>query len=163
MNAGKQFEQDFKNSIPTNTYYYRLRDGTAGWGEQEKTRFQAKNICDAILYRYPHMHLLELKSTKGKSIPLSRLTQYKDMVKAQSKGLFVGFIFNMRDVNETYYVLIDDITHFMQSESRKSLPIDFMREHGIIIGQELKRTRWRYNVAEWLDRLENKRCTNQAK
>lgn len=156
MNAGKAFEQDFKNSIPSDTYYYRLRDGTANFAGKgnDNVRFQQKNICDAILYRYPHMHLIELKSTTGKSIPLSRLTQYKDMIKAHSKGLFVGFIFNMRGAEETYYMLIDDITRFIQYESRKSIPIAYMQEHGLRIEQQLKRTRYAYNVSEWLDKLE---------
>ena len=31
MNEGKKFEQDFRNSMPEDVFYYRLRDGTAAW------------------------------------------------------------------------------------------------------------------------------------
>lgn len=33
-NAGKEFEKDWKNSIPLNIFYYRFRDGTASHKEE---------------------------------------------------------------------------------------------------------------------------------
>ena len=99
-NPGKQFEADFKGSIPTYAWLYRFKDGTASWGsddtvdvdklnneldgtgikftkeqlikmgvmQETKTRFQASNICDFQLYNFPTLYLLELKSTKQKSL-----------------------------------------------------------------------------------------------
>ena len=44
MNSGKRFENNFKNSVPENVFYYRFRDGTSSWSKEENslTRFQAK-------------------------------------------------------------------------------------------------------------------------
>ena len=152
MNAGKIFEQSFKNSVPDDIFYYRLRDGTASWGEQENTRFQQTNICDCILYKKPNMFMLELKSHKGKSIPFGNIksNQLEGLCSAQEYGIKAGFIFNMRDVEETYYVSAIDVWNYMSATDRKSIPINYMREQGIQINQELKRVRYRYDIDKFV-------------
>ena len=84
MNSGKQFEADFKASVPNNAYYYRLRDGTSSWDKGENTRFQMTNDYDNLIFYNGTLYLLELKNTKGKSIPF---TNFKDK---QFEGLLKG-------------------------------------------------------------------------
>jgi penicillin-binding protein-related factor A (putative recombinase) len=39
----------------------------------------------------------------------------------------------MRDYNEVYLLHWEDIDNFIRDNKRKSLPIDFLREYGIMI------------------------------
>ncbi len=43
-NIGKQFEQEFKASVPPDYYLYRLKDDTSGF-------YGVSNPCDYILFR----------------------------------------------------------------------------------------------------------------
>ncbi|HYE12215.1 MAG TPA: Holliday junction resolvase RecU [Patescibacteria group bacterium] len=163
MNSGKLFERDFKDSIPKELFFYRLRDGTASFGgSSDNVRFQASNICDCVLFdnrtQNRKLLLLELKSHKGKSIPLSciRPNQMIELAKANMcKGVYPGIIFNFRDAAETYFVMIDEIASFTALTERKSIPINWIREKGIHIPQQLKKVRYRYDIETFLERLES--------
>ena len=124
--AGKDFEQDFIKSVPESIYHYRFKDGTAAWGEGEKTRFQHQNVCDFLLFD-GRMFLLELKSHKGKSIPFSciRENQLNELSIAENfSGIIPGMIFNFRDINKTYFVHIRHVYYYYYHADRKSFPLD---------------------------------------
>lgn len=73
MNTGKQFEADFKASVPSDAWCYRLKDSAATYyGGNENLSFSIDNICDFLVYRYPMNHLFELKTIETPSIPLER-------------------------------------------------------------------------------------------
>jgi recombination protein U len=150
VNAGKIFEQSWKNSMPENVFYYRFRDGTASWGgESENIRFQANNIADCLMYLKPTLWLVDLKSHKGKSIPFNcfRDNQVKELSKAMMhEGIKAGFIVNFRDVEETYFVKANDVEYYIAHSERKSIPLDWCRENGIRIGQRLLKVHYRYDV-----------------
>jgi len=162
QNPGKRFEEDFKNSVPDEVFYYRFRDGTANWGGQqnENTRFQAKNICDCMLNHHVYgLHFLELKSHLGKSFPFSAFGSEKRM-KLQIKDLTAaasytrqraGYIFNMRDLCETWYLSVKAVSDFIDAGTRKSIPLDYMRSHGVRVCSQLKRVRYRYDVMKFLE------------
>lgn len=155
MNAGKSFEQDFIKSVPDTVYHYRFKDGTAAWGEQERTRFQHSNICDFLLFD-GRLLLLELKSHKGKSIPFSciRENQLKELSMADNfSGIIPGIVFNFRDVSKTYFVPIRHVYYYIAHADRKSIPLNWVQENGIEIRQELKRVRYRYYIAEFLQEI----------
>lgn len=157
MNAGKSFEQDFIKSVPDTIYHYRFKDGTAGFaGEKnENVRFQAQNICDFLLFD-GRLILLELKSHKGKSIPFSciRENQLKELSMADNfSGIVPGIVFNFRDINKTYYVLIRHVYYYITHADRKSIPLDWVQENGIEIRQELKKVHYRYYVKEFLQEI----------
>ena len=63
-NLGKVFEAEIKASIPSGFYVERYKDDTSGF-------HGVSNPADFRLYRYPFTFLLELKTHKGKSIPLA--------------------------------------------------------------------------------------------
>ncbi|SCB92219.1 recombination protein U [Priestia flexa] len=99
-NPGKAFEKDFYDSIPENVFAYRMKDDSLGFAN-------VKNPCDFILYKIPNLYLLELKSHKGKSIPFGalQLNQVESLYQYSTiDGVKAGFVFNFRDVNETYFV-----------------------------------------------------------
>lgn len=148
---GKLFEAEIKASFPTDFYVERYKDDTAGF-------YGVSNPADYRLYKYPFTFLLELKTHKGKSIPFSKLrdNQVQGMYRAsQYKGIFGGFIFNFRDLEETYYIPVDQVIFYMDyqgKQGRKSFPVEWVREAGTLIPQTKKRVRYSYDLRSWLDR-----------
>jgi recombination protein U len=155
MNEGKKFEQDIKDSVPEEVFYYRLKDGTASWGGEE-TRFQSQNACDCIMFYNSHMYMLELKSHKGKSLPFSciRDNQLSELVQATQKGVKAGFIVNLRDVEKTYYVDAVTMQELINTSERKSIPLEFFETQCIKVFGEKKRTRWRYDILNLFYKIE---------
>lgn len=146
--AGKVFEQEVKASIPPDFYTERYKDDTAGF-------YGVSNPADYRLYKYPYTFLLELKTHKGKSLPLAKIreNQIKGMYKAsQYKGIYAGFLINFRELEETYYIPVMAVVEFINSNVRKSIPVEWCRENGVRIEQKKKRTRYTYDLSSWLGR-----------
>ena len=149
MDAGKKFEKQFRGCIPSTVYYYRLKDDTSGFAG-------INNPCDYFVYSYPHLYLFELKTHKGKSIPFSALTQGQIMGLYEAKktnGIKAGFIFNFRDIAETYYVDINDFMDFYNTTDRKSVPVSFCKEKGVVVEQTLIRVNYEYNIDKLLKEI----------
>lgn len=84
MNTGKQFEADFKASIPSDAWCYRLKDSAATYyGGNENLSFSIDNICDFLVYRYPMNHLFELKTIETPYIPLEKIFGKYDKAKCK--------------------------------------------------------------------------------
>lgn len=84
MNTGKQFEADFKASVPSDAWCYRLKDSAATYyGGNENLSFSIDNICDFLVYRYPMNHLFELKTIETPSIPLEKVFGKYDKAKCK--------------------------------------------------------------------------------
>ena len=145
-NEGKKFEEDFKKSVPDDVYFLRLQDA-GGWSNADNTRFTVSNICDAIMFKVPFLHMVELKSHKGKSIPFSCIRE-KQLLKLAEADMYSGvvawFIFNFRSVESTYAVRASKLIIFKETTERKSIPLDFCAANGIYIPAAKKRTRWTY-------------------
>lgn len=148
-NIGKIFEEEIKASIPPAVFIERYKDDTAGF-------YGVSNPADYRLYKYPYTYLWELKSHKGKSLPLTniRYNQLFGLAKAvQYIGVHGGYIINFRDLQETYYISVQRLTGFVadNSRKRKSIPVDWCRDNGIKIEQEKKRVRYSYNIAKLME------------
>ena len=146
MNNGKRFEQDFKNSVPKSVYYYRFRDGTSAWGNQDNTRFQATNLCDCLLYSNTGLYLLELKSYKGMSLPFNaiRKNQIEGLLHASQFGIDAGFVIKLN--GETYYIDVESVDQFIKTSERKSIPLKFLQENGIFIPRTKLKVNYRYDI-----------------
>jgi recombination protein U len=144
MNAGKQFENDFKASILDDQFFLRLPDG-GGWSNAENTRFTPSNLCDCILFTGKILYLLELKSHKGKSIPASALKQVEPLASINTLRTIPAFLCNFRDVGETWLVGAETVR--AELETRKSLSIQTCREYGLHIPQKKLRVHWRYDLS----------------
>lgn len=143
---GKIFEDEIKASFPPEFYVERYKDDTAGF-------YGVSNPADYRLYKYPYTFLLELKTHKGKSLPIDKIrpNQIQGMARAVLyKGLYGGFIINFRDLEETYYITVQDMIRYINSTERKSIPVEWCRENGVRIEQEKKRVRYSYNLRSWL-------------
>jgi recombination protein U len=148
---GKIFEAEIKSSFPSDFFIERYKDDTAGF-------YGVSNPADFRLYKYPLTFLLELKTHKGKSIPLAKIrdNQVQGMHKAvQHKGVYGGFILNYRELEETYYISVQLVVEFINAGERKSIPVSWCRENGIRVAQTKKRVRYSYDIASLLGRYFN--------
>ncbi len=152
-NEGKRFEEDFRRSTPPGVFVHRVKDA----GSSGQHLFGVRNICDYILYRQPWLYLFELKSHKGKSIPFGKLTEDQIgglcEVATRKAGVVAGFIFNFRELAETYFVPAWRVSEFIYGGKRKSFPVEWCREVGKRVEQRLVRTRHRYDVDKLLREL----------
>ena len=89
MNAGKQFEKDFKASVLDDQFYLRLNDA-GGWSKSSDLRFTPSQLCDCLLFTRGTLYLLELKSHTGKSIPAYCLGQAEKLSRKIRKFTFTG-------------------------------------------------------------------------
>lgn len=87
---GKQFEKDFKDSIPDRCDVTRLIDA-GGWSRGSDLRFTPKNPCDMIIFSHTSanimMYKLELKSTLGKSLPFGNIKAKKPVDDGYERAL----------------------------------------------------------------------------
>ena len=157
-NPGKKFEEDFIASVPETCDITRLKDA-GGWGNATNMRFTIDNPCDFVIYssQTKECYKLELKSFKGKSLPygniktdpIKRLKFLKDLADSERKGVAAAFVCNFRDLAKTFIVSAIDVKDFVQHQDRKSIPLDWFEDHGTLVQQTIKRTRYSYNL-EWL-------------
>lgn len=166
IKPGKQFELDFKNSIPINVWFYRFKDAPndprdyqaeADSNKHFKKVFTQRNICDCAMFANGLFFLLELKSLKGKSYSFTntRDKQELDLSAAATFGINAGLIINFRDVNETFYIDIRHYKKLKDTSCRKSIPIDVMRTECIIITQNQPRTHWKYDISGFIYNYKN--------
>ena len=152
QNAGKLFENDFKQSVPDTCWIYRLRDNASSFANGDKTRFTSSNICDFIMLddKSKNLFLLECKSTKSTSFPLSMLreNQFKGLLDASNHNLIAGLLLNFRnDSNDTFFISIFRFNDLIKTLNKKSFNIKDLKENKAIqIECQKKRTRYRYNI-----------------
>lgn len=145
-NNGHIFEQEFKASSPEGVYIKKLK--VSGMNYKGNG-----NEGDFLVYQYPNLFIFELKSHKGKSIPFNKLrdVQIKGLNSLSTlQGVKTGFIFNFRDLEETYFIFTEDIVNFMVDSDRKSFPIEWVAEIGIPLEHKKARTRYKYNILKLL-------------
>lgn len=148
MNVGKKFEADIVKSIPEECYIRRLRDIIM--------YKRVTNEADFLFYDFPRLYLLELKTTKEKSLPFSNIDeeQLKKLnVFRNTYGVIAGFMINYRAVNETYYVPVGLVYDYFYKAERRSIPIDWCKDKGVQIEQKLKRTRYSYNIRKFMEEM----------
>lgn len=154
MNSGKRFEQNWKKSIPKDIFYYRFRDGSSSWGGNDKVRFQQTNICDCLMFDGDYLYLLELKSTKGKSLPFDNIKKHQiDDLLWVSKyaNTICGLVIEFSELEECYFIEISHFKTFYDSTDRKSIPIDYLRGKGMKIGVEKKKINSKFNVGKFIN------------
>jgi len=154
MNQGKQFEQDFKKSIPADTYYLRLHDSSIGFDIENSTqRFALKSPFDCILYRQGRLYCLELKSTLFSAIshagsnPIIKEHQVQELIKAAGYGAIAGFILNFRKTEHTYFLPIAQFEFLRQTLKKKSINEKDLQDYAVLIPQRKLRVNYRYDLS----------------
>lgn len=152
QNAGKLFEADIKASIPAHCWYYRLRDNASSFAGGKNTRFASSNICDCLIFDDNSMtlFLIECKSTKGTSVPLSmiRENQIRGLLDASQHRLVAGLLVNYRNENnDTFFIKIKDFVDMVDGLNKKSFNSkDLIENGGFKVESNKKRTRYTYNL-----------------
>lgn len=159
-NLGKIFEQNFRKSLPISDkiYYYRLKDSASSYyGGNDMLRFSQNNIADAFMFYvgdiFSYLFILEFKSHKGKSLPLTciRDNQLKEMTLASKKvGVRPILIVFFSDIEKCYALNIEDVSDFIKSCNRKSIPIEYFENNAKEIETIKLRSNYKYNVEKWL-------------
>lgn len=156
INSGKRFEQNWKKSIPKDIFYYRFRDGSSSWGGNDKVRFQQSNICDCLMFDGDYLYLLELKSTKGKSLPFNNIKKHQidDLLWASEyANTICGLVIEFSELIECYFIEINKLKEFYDKTSRKSIPIDYLRENGTKIEIKRLKVNNRFNISKFIEEV----------
>ena len=121
LNKGKKFETRVKidfEKIP-DVSIDRIYDTQSGY----KT---ISNISDYIVYKYPNIFYIEVKSHKGNTFPLSCLTQYDKLIRKKNiKGVRAGVILWMIDHEKIIYIPISTFEKLI-IDGKKSFNIKMM-------------------------------------
>lgn len=169
MNHGKRFEQDFQKSAEQVMDYTRFNDPGSSFNihcqgcEKKQTRFAPRHTCDAVGYSFPLIFYFELKSVKGKSIPNKNIVKSekdKRLVKLAKKaarfGVIAVIVVNFREEgNQTYAISAKAALGHIETETRKSIPLEYFQEHGIRIESRKKRVRYGYDIDRFLKEVKN--------
>lgn len=117
-------------------------------GEGDKTRFTPSNIADYLLVKRDKVLFLELKSVKEKRLPLGniRINQLNGLAEIKHKNIKSYFLINFRKEEKTYAVTPQQILDFLEEQGRKSIPLSWLKDNGILIKQVKKKVRWRYDL-----------------
>lgn len=101
INRGKDFENAIKESFEKvpNTNVVRLLDPQRGYAG-------VRNICDFVVYHYPHQYLIECKSVYGNTLPFSNITknQWEGLTNANCFGVRSGYMVWFIDHDITLFV-----------------------------------------------------------
>ena len=163
-NVGKQFEEQFKNSIRHDeVYYYRLKDSAQSFGRSSALRFSSKNPCDAFIWdaKRRMFFALELKTVAGTSISFERTKEeHGEIHFHQAEGLnqinkydhtVCGFVVNFRKVEETYFIPIEVYNKIIEEIPKKSFNVKDLANYDVVrINAIKKRTRYTYCVEEFM-------------
>lgn len=140
---GKKFEEDFRKSVPMGVFCHRLRDNAQNWAK-------VSNICDFFLYKTPILYMLELKATKGKSLPFSNIrpNQLKGMLNAtqEVEGVVAGFLITFYTVERTFFIEVEKANNYIELNKRKSFPINWLEKNGIELKQKKKISRYTFDI-----------------
>ncbi len=151
-NLGKRFEENFEKSICKSIYFHKLRDSASSWNGGTMSRFTINNPCDYIVFNptTKQMFMLELKHTKSASLPLGNIkkNQIDGLTKSNKFGIVSGFLIRIREY--CFYLDIEDFNKFIESSTRKSIPLSYLLEFGIQIPFKQLQTNYRYDVSSLL-------------
>ena len=128
INFGKQFELKVREDLSKidGISVDRLYDQTGKY-------YGVRNISDLIVYKYPLMTYMEVKSHKGNTFPIENLTQYDRLI--EKKGIYgvnAGAIIWFIDHDEVLWVSIESFEQ-LKNDGAKSVNV-------------LKTDREKYNI-----------------
>lgn len=162
MNSGKEFEGQWRKNAKKvdGLFFMRLKDSPSSFGTNSKLRFTLDNICDFLMFKSHKLFLLELKNCREASLAFTRLrdNQTQGLLEAKkiSPNIVAGIVCNFERAAETYFLDIEIANDFIQSGTRKSIPISFFRENGVLINSKKLRVKYDYDVSGFVDEMLDK-------
>jgi recombination protein U len=107
-----------------------------------------------MLHDGEYLYLLELKSHKGKSLPLSaiRQSQVDDLLlAAKHRNIIAGLVVEFSDLGQVYFMPIDLVNNWYYNSERKSIPLQsFQNSPCIEIYGKKKKVNFRYNIEQFI-------------
>jgi len=156
MKEGKVFEKQVSNSLKKDgIWHMKIRDTYVL--DQSMGVGTDINPYDFLAHYDGTLYAFECKSFEGKSISI-QLTpdEPKASIKAhQIKGLLdmsqfednrAGFLFQLRDFEECYYVSIDKFLSHLAESCKKSINYEEIKKIGFTVPQKKLRTNFQYDL-----------------
>lgn len=134
LNKGKQFEQKFKEDMLKidGVSLDRLPDQWNGLKN-------SSNICDFVVYKFPSIFYIELKSHNGNTFPFANLRQYDKLLsKSGIKGVHPVVILWFIDYDAVYLFPIESIKK-MKDDGNKSINIRTCEQYDHLLIPSIKR------------------------
>jgi penicillin-binding protein-related factor A (putative recombinase) len=168
MNSGKQFENDFKDSIPNEIYWIRLKDPAQSFGDNTNLRFSLPNPYDYLMYIDNLLFVLELKSNQSTSFSIQhtkeekgkdiKLHQIEGLTEASKfPGVYAGLVLNFRKTCNTYWLDIKKFNEFNNETDKKSInEEDAKKFDGVLIESQIKKVRYKYFIGKLIEKISNK-------
>lgn len=166
--VGKQFEDNFKNSVPNYALSYRPPDSAQGFdvGASDKLRFSRHSPCDLMIFDGTRnlFLTLELKTFQG-SCSFERNKNEKGIIHyyqieklkefANYKRVISGFVLDFRSTDHTYFLNINDWDNLISHIEKKSFNEQDLLEYAspILIEKEKLKMNYRYDVELLLSKL----------
>ena len=165
--VGKIFELQLSKSVPEYALLHRLPDPAQSFSNVRGSRFSLKNPFDFILWdsKRRELYALEAKTVAGKSISFERTIDDKGVIHRHQidgllswdkyNGITCGFIIEFRKMEITIFLDIKDLQSLINTIDKKSFNIKDLDTHNIpyfIIPQQIKRTRYTYDIDSFLSR-----------
>lgn len=168
--VGKQFEDNFKKSVPNYALSYRPPDSAQGFdvGASNKLRFSRHSPCDLMVFDGTRNLFLtfELKTFQG-SCSFERNKEEKGIIHyyqveklkefANYKRVISGFVLDFRSTDHTYFLNINDWDNLISHIEKKSFNEQDLLEYAspILIEKEKLKVNYRYDVELLLSKLNN--------
>lgn len=164
-NIGKVLEQNWKNSIPDNIFYYRPPDSAQSFVSNQNLRFSAKSPCDCFMFNGDFLYTLELKSVGTKSISFEREKSDKGVIHKHQidnlqkfstyKNIVSGFILDFRLSDKTYFCAINEFTTMINNLDKKSFTENdlFKWCKPIEIRKKKLKVNYRYDIDDFIERI----------
>ena len=162
---GKIFEQNWKESIPDNVFYYRPPDSAGSFGNTQNLRFSSKSPCDCFIFNGDILYTLELKSVGTSSISFEREKSehgviHKHQIESLTKfslydNVVSGFLLDFRLSDKTYFFGINDFNYMIQNINKKSFNEKDMFEwcSPIEIKKRKLNVNYRYDVIDFFNNI----------
>lgn len=157
-NKGYVLQDNIKKSCEKqDILFYRFKDSPFSFANSDKTKFTTNNICDCMMFLANKLLFIELKSTKGKSFSFTEhsLRQLNDINKIihnkqglKRFGVYGCFIIEFRELEETYFVQVQDILKYLRKNNTKTINIQkyIDKNRYIKIDQKLLRKNYTFDI-----------------
>lgn len=168
--VGKQFEDNFKKSVPNYALSHRPPDSAQGFdvGASNKLRFSRHSPCDLMVFDGTRnlFLTLELKTFQG-SCSFERNKEEKGIIHyyqveklkefANYKRVISGFVLDFRSADHTYFLNINDWDNLISHIEKKSFNEQDLLEYAspILIEKEKLKVNYGYDVELLLSKLNN--------
>ena len=157
-NKGYILQDNIKKSCDKqDILFYRFKDSPFSFANSDKTRFTVNNICDCMMFLANKLMFVELKSVKGKSFSFTEhsLRQLNDINKIihnkqglKRFGVYGCFIIEFRELEETYFLQVQDILRYLKENNTKTINIQkyIVRSNYIKVEQKLLRKNYTFDI-----------------